>query len=55
MRAGFGTLDIDGWFGQATYDVTIAFQAANGLEADGVVHTASRRKMTEVLVSKRDG
>ena len=48
VRVGHGPLEIDGWFGQATTDATIAFQGANALEADGVVGKATRSKMVEV-------
>jgi NAD(P)-dependent dehydrogenase (short-subunit alcohol dehydrogenase family) len=48
VRVGHGPLQIDGWFGQATADATIAFQDAKALEADGVVGEATRSKMAEV-------
>jgi uncharacterized protein YneF (UPF0154 family) len=50
VRIGHVHLEVDGWFGQATRNATIAFQAANGLESDGVVDELTRTKMAEALV-----
>lgn len=36
-RAGFGTVSTDGIFGEKTKNAVIAFQAENGLSADGIV------------------
>jgi hypothetical protein len=49
VRIGHTHLEVDGWFGQATRDATIAFQIATGLEADGVVDDFTRTKMAEVV------
>jgi hypothetical protein len=51
VRIGHGPLEVDGWFGQATRDATIAFQVATALEADGVVGEFTRSKMTEMLAA----
>jgi hypothetical protein len=51
VRSGYGPLDVDGWFGKATQDGTIAFQAATGLNADGIVGAATRKKMAQVAAS----
>jgi hypothetical protein len=39
---------VDGRFGQATREATVAFQKANGLEPDGIVGKATRQKMDEL-------
>jgi peptidoglycan hydrolase-like protein with peptidoglycan-binding domain len=51
VRIGHGPLQVDGWFGQATSDVTKAFQDENGLDADGVVGASTRSKMAEVVIA----
>jgi hypothetical protein len=51
VHIGHGPLAIDGWFGQATRDATIAFQVANALEGDGVVGASTRRRMAEVVAA----
>lgn len=44
-RAGYGILDTDGRFGIATRNALIAFQAANGLAADGIAGSATHRAL----------
>jgi hypothetical protein len=48
---GHGPLEVDGWFGQATRDATIAFQAAAGLETKGVVDEIARSRMADELAA----
>jgi hypothetical protein len=40
---------VDGRFGRATRDVTVALQKAHGLEPDGIVGESTRQKMDELL------
>jgi peptidoglycan hydrolase-like protein with peptidoglycan-binding domain len=44
-----GPLEVDGWFGQATGNATLAFQRAHGLKDDGAVGAKTRSKMDETL------
>lgn len=44
-RAGYGDLETDGRFGGATRAALIAFQAAMGLQADGIAGSASHRAL----------
>lgn len=44
-RAGFGPLDMDGLFGLETKYALIRFQTAQGLQADGIVGSASHRSL----------
>lgn len=46
MKAG---LDVDGSFGNATYNAVIAFQKKYGLEVDGEVGKNTQAKITELL------
>jgi hypothetical protein len=48
---GHDPLEIDGWFGRATREATIAFQAGAGLEANGVVNASTRSKMAGMLAA----
>lgn len=48
-RIGYGPLDIDGWFGEATRAATVAFQDARGLQPDGIVGERTRAAMDEAL------
>jgi hypothetical protein len=48
---GHGPLEIDGWFGRATREATIAFQAEAGLEVNGVVNQSTQSKMAEMLAA----
>jgi hypothetical protein len=47
-KIGHGPLEIDGWFGRATREATIAFQAEAGLEVNGVVNQSTQSKMAEM-------
>ena len=40
---GYYTAEIDGQYGLATKEAVIAFQKANGLDADGIVGEATRK------------
>jgi Putative peptidoglycan binding domain len=51
IRLGYGELEVDGWFGQATHAATAAFQTATGLEPDGIVGARTRRAMDEALAA----
>lgn len=44
-RAGFGTLATDGIYGEATRYAVLRFQAANGLESDGIVGSITHRAL----------
>jgi hypothetical protein len=50
-RIGHGPLEIDGWFGPATREATIAFQGEAGLEVNGVVTQSTRTAMAEKLAA----
>jgi hypothetical protein len=51
VRMGFDRVDVDGWFGKATRDATIAFQTANTLKPDGIVGAITHRKIDEAIAS----
>lgn len=40
---------VDGWFGGATIEATVALQKAHGLEPDGIVGERTRQRMDELL------
>lgn len=44
-RAGYGPLETDGKFGAATRQALTRFQAANGLDADGIAGNATHRQL----------
>jgi len=50
-HVGYGPLEVDAWFGQATRTATAAFQGASGLEPDGIVGAATRSKMEEAIAA----
>ena len=50
-RLGYGPLEIDAWFGQATRAATAAFQNASGLEPDGIVGELTRSTMEDALAA----
>jgi peptidoglycan hydrolase-like protein with peptidoglycan-binding domain len=41
-------LSVDGWFGRATHEATIAFQGAHGLAPDGIVGPLTWEKMSGI-------
>ena len=47
VHAGFGPVDVDGWFGPATTKATLDFQTANSMEPNGVVSGPTRSRMAE--------
>jgi hypothetical protein len=49
LRLGYGPLDVDAWFGEATRAATAAFQKANGLKPDGVVGELTQDAMKKAL------
>jgi len=51
VRIGYGPLEVDAWFGQATRAATAAFQDASGLEPDGIVGELTRSTMQEALAA----
>jgi peptidoglycan hydrolase-like protein with peptidoglycan-binding domain len=48
-HVGYGPLEVDAWFGQATRAATIAFQRANDVEPDGIVEVGTRSAMEAAL------
>jgi peptidoglycan hydrolase-like protein with peptidoglycan-binding domain len=55
VRLGYGSLEVDAWFGQATRAATTAFQEASGLETDGIVGELTRSTMEEALAAASGG
>jgi hypothetical protein len=51
VRLGYGSLEVDAWFGQATRAATTAFQDTSGLEPDGIVGELTRSTMEEALAA----
>ena len=52
VRLGYGPLDVDAWFGEATRAATAAFQGASGLKPDGIVDDLTQSKMDEALAAE---
>jgi Putative peptidoglycan binding domain len=54
VRIGYGPLEVDASFGQATRAATSAFQNAVGLGPDGIVGELTRNAMVEALAAAAD-